>query len=33
MGMSIEEYKKMVLKDRNLKPKALNRQLQGQNQS
>ncbi len=30
MGMSIEEYKKMVLKDRNLKPKALNRQLQGQ---
>ena len=30
MGMSIEEYKKIVLKDRDLKPKALNRQLQGQ---
>lgn len=30
MGMSIEEYKKIVLKDRDLRPKALNRQLQGQ---
>lgn len=30
MGMSIEEYKKIVLKDRDLRPKALKRQLQGQ---
>lgn len=30
MGMSIEEYRKIVLKDRDLKPKKLNRQLQGQ---
>lgn len=29
MGMSIEEYKNIVLKDRDLKPKSANRQLQG----